>query len=227
MKQKSPTLNTLKFLTFIGLFTLFTGCTTVTVDELRWEETTINPESESIVILGRHHSPNYETEPSLVACIGKKLRSNIDGLNVVSEPQFKDLMYPWFEPRTAPLNMEKFAKTLQETNLGDNLEKHNIRYIVWIEGSTETLNQIGSMSCAFTPAGGGCFGFGSWENESDYEASIWDFKNTSEVGKISTDASGTSYLPAVVIPIPLLARVQSNACTGMGEQISNFLAPEV
>lgn len=210
----------------LSLLALFTGCTTVTIDELRWAETSIDPEIESIVVLGRHHSPDYETEPELISCIGSKLKRNIAGLNVIPEPEFIDIMYPWFEPRTAPLNMEKFSRTLQEANIIQTLQNQNIRYIIWIEGATETLNEIGSMSCGFTGTGGGCFGFGSWENESAYEASIWDFENTQEVGKISTDASGTSYMPAVVIPIPIIARVQSNACNGMGEQLSNFFLPQ-
>lgn len=204
---------------------LSTACTTVTVDELRWEETSIDPENDSVVILGRHHSPEYETEPKLVSCIGSKLKQNMSGLNVIPESDFIDLMYPWFEPRTAPLNMEKFTRTLDEPYIHQTLENENIRYIIWIEGATETLNQIGSMSCALSPGGGGCFGFGSWDNESSYEASIWDFENTREVGKISTDATGTSYMPAIVVPIPIIARVQSNACNGMGDQISTFLSP--
>jgi len=29
-------------------------------------------------------------------------------------------------------------------------------------------------------------------------------------------------MPAFVVPIPLLARVESNACEGMGKQLANF-----
>ena len=43
-----------------------------------------------------------------------------------------------------------------------------------------------------------------------------------EVGRVSTEAVGTSYLPAFVIPIPLLAFVESDACEGMGNQLVKF-----
>jgi hypothetical protein len=193
---------------------------------MRWQETSIDPTEDSIVILGRHHSPEFETEPELVSCIGSRLKSSMRGLNVIPESEFVDLLYPWFEPRTAPLNMDKFIQVLDEPLIKEELEKHRIRYMIWVEGATETVNQIGSMSCAIGPGGGGCFGFGSWENQSEYEASIWDFQNTREAGRISTDAQGTSYMPAIVIPIPIIARVQTNACEGMGAQISAFLTPE-
>lgn len=202
-----------------------TGCTSVTVDQMRWQESTIDPTQDSVVVLGRHHSPEFETEPSLISCIGRKLSNDIDGLNVIDAEEFRDAFYPWFEPRTAPLNMDRFIQVLDEPLIAEEMEERNIRYMIWIEGSTETLNQAGSISCALSPAGGGCFGFGTWENESNYEASIWDFRTEQEVGRISTDAKGTSYMPAVVIPLPILARVQSNACSGMGGQISSFLQP--
>ena len=219
----NPSTSRLPLLTAISALLLISGCTNVMVHEMRWEATDIDPNAESVVILGRHHSPDYETEPSLVACIGGKLSRQISGLNVIPENEFKDIMYPWFEPRTAPLNMDKFIRVLDEPLIREELQKQKVRYMIWIEGDTENINKSGSMSCAISPAGAGCLGFGIWEDESEYKASIWDFQNTREAGHISLDAQGTSYVPAVVVPIPLLARVQSNACDGMGDQISTFL----
>lgn len=219
-------MNIIKPLVLLSFLLLLSACTTVSVDQMRWQETSLDFTKDAVVILGRHHSPEYETEPELVSCIGNRLRSSMRGLNVIPEAEFVDLLYPWFEPRTAPLTMEKFIQVLDEPLIKDEMEKHGIRYMIWVEGATETINQIGSMSCAIGPGGGGCFGFGSWENQSEYEASIWDFENTREAGRISTDAQGTSYMPAIVIPIPIIARVQSNACDGMGTQLSAFLAPE-
>ena len=209
----------------LGAIFLLTGCTSVTVDQVRLEESGIDPTHETIVVMGRHHSPEFETEPSLVSCIGRKLQRQISGLNVIGEQQFQDTLYPWFEPRTAPLNMDRFLGVLNEPLISDVLKENNLRYIVWIEGATEQVNSGGSLSCAIGPGGGGCFGFGTWEDESRYEASIWDYENQREVGRISTDASGTSYMPAIVIPIPMLARVQANACEGMGRQLGEFLQP--
>ena len=210
-----------RVLLIMSLLLTVAGCTSVTVNEMRLKETNIDPSVERIVVLGRHHSPEFETEPALVECIGDRLERGISGLEVLQPSDFRDLMYPWFEPRTAPLQLEKFAAILEEPRVRDSITDMNIRYIIWITGGTEA----GSLACTFGPGGGGCFGFGTWENESDYEATIWDFADLTEAGRISTDARGTSYLPAVVIPIPLIARVQSNACEGMGDQIRGFLTP--
>ncbi|MEJ2415660.1 MAG: hypothetical protein P8Y45_01750 [Exilibacterium sp.] len=106
------------------------------------------------------------------------------------------------------------------------MEQFHVRYIIWVDGNTETTNSAGSIGCSIGTGGAGCFGFGTWDKESDYEVSIWDYKNLQTLGKISADASGTSYMPAVVIPIPLIARVQANACKGIGVQLRSFLKPE-
>ncbi len=202
-----------------------TGCTSVNVNEMRLSETDLDPTRETVVVLGRHHSAEFETEPELVACIGDRLEAGIRGLDVLPAPEFRDRLYPWFEPRTAPLQLDKFGSILQEPLVRDAISGMGVRYIVWITGATEQVNESGSLACTFGPGGGGCFGFGTWENESQYEATIWDFNSLSEAGRISTDARGTSYLPAVIIPIPLIARVQSNACEGMGDQIMDFFTP--
>ena len=45
-----------------------------------------------------------------------------------------------------------------------------------------------------------------------------------EVGRVNTFASGQSYMPAVVIPIPIIAPVQGTACDGIGDQLLEFLS---
>ncbi len=106
--------------------------------------------------------------------------------------------------------------------MAEKLEAMKIRYFVWVEGSTERTAQSGSLTCSIGPGGGGCFGFGTWEDTSDYETTIWDINTLEEVGRVSTEAVGTSYLPAFVVPIPLLAQVEGDACKGMGKQLVRF-----
>jgi hypothetical protein len=98
-----------------------------------------------------------------------------------------------------------------------------VRYIVWLDGFTETTDRSGSISCAVGPGGGGCFGFGAWEDDANFDARVWDVDSLSNVGTISTDARGQSYMPALVIPIPLIARVEANACSRLATQLKEFV----
>ena len=198
------------------------ACTTINVDHIQMEEGIQIQSGDAVVVLGRHDSAEFETEPSLVSCIGSRLARGAQGVTIIPESQFVDMFYPWFEARTAPKNPVKLKKVLSEPGVAQRLDELNVRYFVWIEGSTERTNSAGSMTCSIGPGGGGCFGFGTWEDTSEYETAIWNIDTFKEVGRISTDAVGTSYMPAFVIPIPLLAQVQGDACQGMGKQLVKF-----
>ncbi|MGI9228627.1 MAG: hypothetical protein ACR2P9_02085, partial [Gammaproteobacteria bacterium] len=147
-----------------------------------------------------------------------------DSLRVISEKTFVDTMYPHFETSTAPTDVKNLDKLMQNPTIANKFNEFNIRYFIWIDGSTETTDRSGSVSCAIGPGAGGCFGFVYWDDEASYEASIWDFKELSLSGKINAESRGTSFVPAVIVPIPLLARVQSNTCKSLSKQIKSFLS---
>jgi hypothetical protein len=70
------------------------------------------------------------------------------------------------------------------------------------------------------------FGFGTWSNNANYEATIWDFTDRAEVGQVNTTAAGQSCMPAVIVPIPIIAPVQGTACETIGVQLLEFLSSE-
>jgi len=44
------------------------------------------------------------------------------------------------------------------------------------------------------------------------------------VGKVSANTSGQSYMPAVIVPIPIIAPVQGTACDSLGDQLLEYLS---
>lgn len=210
----------------IGCVAIFcaiaTACTSTTVDEFRQGETGIETH-ESVVILGRRQASDYETRAEFVDCVGDRLGRGNDAISVIPEQEFVDAMFPWFEPRTAPLRTRDLEKLMAEEVVAQKMDEFGVRYIVWLDGFTETTGRSGSISCTIGPGGGGCFGFGSWEDDANFDARIWDVGSATNVGTISTDANGQSYLPALVIPIPLIARVEANACSRLANQLKDFV----
>ena len=211
----------LKIAVTTGLLIL-SACTTINVDHIQLEDQISMSTGDAVVVLGRHHSAEFETEPSLIRCLSSRLTRGTDNLVVISEEEFVDDFYPWFEARTAPLHPNRLKKVLEQPQVAERIEALNIRFFVWVEGSTERTNSAGSMACSISPGGAGCFGFGTWEDTSDYETEVWDIDGLKEIARVSTDAVGTSYMPAFVVPVPLLARVESEACQGMGNQLVKF-----
>jgi hypothetical protein len=205
---------------------VLSGCVTSTVDEMVFNEPLEGIGESTVVILGRRHASDYETEPDFINCVGKHITSRDKSIEVIGELEFINALYPWFEPRTAPLRPQDIDRLLQQEPVAVKMADLRTRYMIWIDGSTIRTDSAGSMTCGIGPGGAGCFGFGTWGNASDYEATIWDFTDRSEVGRINTSTSGQSYMPAVVIPIPIIAPVQGTACDGIGDQLLEFLSSE-
>lgn len=200
------------------------GCRTTTViDEYRAAPTNISSH-QAIVVLGRRHEMDKGTEKDFVRCVGNSLAGSSGKLRVIPEQDFLDTLYPWFEVSTAPMDVENLDSLISNPAVAAKFEEFGIRYFVWIDGFTETTDRAGSVSCAVGPGGGGCLGFKTWDDEAKYEASIWDLKDISVSGKINTETAGTSYVPAVIIPIPLLARVKATACDAMAVRLQHFIA---
>jgi hypothetical protein len=199
------------------------ACSTVRVEENRME-TVVLDKTDAIAVLGRRHGSSYNTEYDLVSCVASNISR--DGLQVISETVLSDELYPWLEPRIAPIRIEAMLYMMNRPTVRERLNAMNLRYVVWVDGSTQTTDQSGSMSCAIAPGFAGCYGMGIWTKESGYEVSIWDIEQNREIDQISVSAEGTSYLPAIVVPIPIIARVQSSACNGIAMQVKSYFKGE-
>ena len=82
--------------------------------------------------------------------------------------------FPWFEPRTAPLRTRDLERLMSEPVVAEKMAEFGVRYMVWLDGFTETSGRTGTISCTVGPGGAGCFGFGSWEDDSTFDARVWD-----------------------------------------------------
>ncbi|MDK1025319.1 MAG: hypothetical protein QGD92_13955 [Gammaproteobacteria bacterium] len=206
----------------LSLLISLAGCVTSRVEQLRQSNTGMAAD-EALVILGRANYSEFETEESFTDCIVSALSRGSNPLNLVSEDDFKDQLYPWFEARTAPTSADDLARLFAQPGVSDQIENTKIRYLAWIDGQTVTTDQGGGITCTISAAGGGCFGMSYWEEDASYEASIWDLKTLSNAGQIVADANGTSYLAGLVIPIPILARPGNAACKALAAQLKIFL----
>jgi hypothetical protein len=213
--------------TFLVAAAFLGGCSAITtIDEFRPSTAPIEiGAGEKVVVLGRRDAGHYETDRDFVDCVGGKIRS--PHILVMPEQDFIDTIYPWFEPRTAPKHLAKLTRLLEEPIVRERVDDQHIRYLVWLDGQTQTQDQAGSMSCALGPAGGGCLGFSLWEKASVYEAIVWDLTELTEKGRVRVDSSGTSYLIGIIAPIPILSPVKSDACDGLGKQLKSYFEKSV
>jgi len=206
-----------------GLLALsLSGCITSRVEDARVNKTGLN-EGETVVVMAKSYHQGNETESDYISCIESALARGGSGLNVIPRQQFVDALFPWFEPRTAPAETKGLTGLMNRPGVAETVEDLGVRYIIWLDGDTERVAQGGSLSCAVGPGGGGCFGFAWWQNDAGYEATVWDLVGYESAGTVSADVSGTSFMPAIVLPIPLIARTQTRACKGLAQQLRAFI----
>ena len=204
---------------------LLMGCASARIQQSRTATTGMTTE-ESLVILSRTSYNERETEESFTDCLSDALSGGRTPIRLMSEAEFKDQLYPWFEPRTAPDSSDDLARLFAQPGVQQRIDENNVRYIAWIDGDTITTDRGGSFSCTVSTVGGGWFGVTYWEEDASYEAAIWDLQNLTTAGEISADASGTSYIAGLVLPIPIMARPGNAACKALALQLKEFLQAE-
>jgi len=205
----------------IGMVVCLTGCgSTMEVKNYQQTQSAALKLDEAVVVLGQPQLVERETELDFIDCVGEKLTRIEASPRVIPRDVFVDGMYPYFEEGTAPTSVEAVAEYAANPATRARMAEMNVRYLVWIDGFTETVDGGGSMSCTISPAGGGCLGWTNWTNEGAYNAEIWDLKRGVEASSFELDARGTSHLIGLVVPIPLLANVKGNACDTMAQWVA-------
>jgi hypothetical protein len=201
------------------------ACMRARTDEVREMATAVGAD-EGIVVLAKPQTDGAGTEGDFLDCIGDKLKSGAGGFKVHDNESFVNAMFPWFEPSTAPVRPEAVAELLSRDQISHRLQETGVRYVVWVNGVTKKTDSGGSIACGAAPGAAGCIGFGWWEKESDYQATVWDLKQSRSAGTVSADVTGTSALVGAIVPLPFIARVQGTACNRLSSQLKTFLRGE-
>jgi len=225
VKRMSNQFDTLARLLLILPCIVTTACSTVRVEDTRQTATAIQA-GEGVVIMTRSYHLGNKTEETFINCVDSALGRGPSAVRVVPTNEFVDALFPWFEPRTQPSDIKDLPDLLKWPGVAEKIIDKDVRYLIWLDGDTEKVAGGGSMSCAAGPGGGGCFGFAWWQKDSKYEAAVWDLTALELAGTVSADVSGTSFLPAIVIPIPLIARTRAKACKGLADQLKTFIVTD-
>jgi len=202
---------------------LVVACSTTSRLEPYKQTDAVLQDGDGVVILARRHHATHEAEQDFVDCISDSLASGKREISVYNSTEFEDMLYPWFEPSTAPLNVADLSELLDKPGVADRVHESGVRFVVWLDGSTDRVASGGSITCAAGVGGAGCMGLAWWEDDSRYDAAVWDIDELNQSGTIHADVRGRSVMPAVIIPLPFISRPQAKACHGLTEQLEQFL----
>ena len=199
------------------------GCMQARIEESRELATPVG-KGERVVILAKPQIEGSGAEDAFMDCVSDEMSGGRHGIAVHDNNEFVDKMFPWFEPSTAPARPEALSALLARPGVADRVTESGVRYVVWLDGSTRKTDGGGSLACGAAPGGAGCIGFGWWQTESAYEATIWDLKQAKSAGSVGTNVTGTSAIVGAIVPLPFIARVQATACNRMSAQLRSFFS---
>ena len=202
---------------------LIVACSTTSrLEPYKQTDAVLEP-GDGIVILARRHHSTHETEQDFVDCISEALAKGSDPILVHDSTDFSDTLYPWFEPSTAPLNIADMSELLDRPAVAERVQDTGVRFVIWLDGSTDRVASGGSITCAAGIGGAGCMGLAWWEDDARYDVDVWDIDGLNQSGTIHADVRGRSVMPAIIVPLPFIARPQAKACRGLTDQLEQFL----
>lgn len=201
------------------------GCVTSRVEGVKNSATGIE-DHESVVVIATSYHKGNRTGTDFLQCMDDELDDGATAVNVYSREKFLDELFPWLEPRTMPQEIKDLPELLARPGVSERISASGVRYLVLVNGSTKKTSDGGGMSCAASPAGGGCFGLVWWEDDGAYTARVWDLKASSAAGKVSTDVHGSSMVPALILPLPFVARTETAACKELAGELREFIVQE-
>ncbi len=85
----------------LPLSALLGGCVTSTVDQMVFNEPVEGIGDATVVILGRRHASDYETEFDFIECVANHIVARDPSIEILDEIEFINSMYPWFLSNSA------------------------------------------------------------------------------------------------------------------------------
>jgi hypothetical protein len=156
-------------------------------------------------------------------CIANSLSAITPALHVIPPKEFADQIYPWFEPSTRPTNVDALARMLARKGVRNRIEQLGVRYLIMTLGQTVEGEPSGHIACGAGSGGAGCLGLAWRHRETFLSAIAWDLETATSVGEAQAKVSGTSVMPAFILPIPLTAPTEGEACTKVAKDLAGLL----
>lgn len=163
------------------------------------------------------------TSEDVLECIDDALRNLMPGTKVIPPAEFRETMFPWFEPNVAPKATDTLSRLLRRTIVKRRLDALSMRYVVTIGGGT--VGKSSGWGGGFAgPGGGVIIGGLSLQQSTKLTASILDLKKARLVNEIEAGAAGSGAIGLfVMIPIFVSPETETITCKAIAERVVAFI----
>ena len=153
-------------------------------------------------------------------CLESSVKRQAPDLTVIPSQEFRDSLFPWFEPGTMPDNDEDLAELMNKPKVQQKVRDFGLRYLVALKGRNrgEGLEQWGG--CVGGYAAVGCVGGMSVDSQTDLTASIIDLQSSRTLGEI--EASGSASTSAgliLIVPYLVVGDSLTDTCRALAGHV--------
>lgn len=177
-----------------------------------------------------------EADGDLADCVALALAKKRPPASIKKEDAFRSALFPWFEPATRPDNPADLSVVIAKPLVKARLAQIGVRYLVAVEKGARLgeedllaggsyLGPDGAMLCGAGgyPPAAGCLGLLMREKASGITAVVWDLREGTRTAALGVRAEGVSVVPAFILPVPLIAPTQSQACRELGDRLTKLI----
>jgi len=166
-------------------------------------------------------NPSNPFIESMQDCLYKRLVAAYPNGDFVVSASIRDMLFPYLEPATQPGTEETLAELLSRDAIHARLSQH-IDYLVTFSGAT-TMEAKGGIVCGAGYGGGGCLGLAWTNKDTQVRIVIWDINSHTPSARQEARTRGTAWMPAFILPIPIPALTEREACHDISHQIIEFI----
>jgi hypothetical protein len=155
-------------------------------------------------------------------CVQWDLKNEFPKIKFIPGDSFRDALFPWFEPNTAPREKGELSAILNKTLVRERIEAIGVELLIYVHGDTNQGRFSGSHG-----GYGAAAGYYSAKRQTHIWTTVWDLKDNVRVGDTDVDFQGTVHIPILGFPILIPVFTESSACNETSKRISNCLKGEV
>ena len=158
----------------------------------------------------------YPEDECLTSALADQLKGTV---SIYPTRGFQDAMFPWFERQHAPRTLDDLRALMARPRVAERVANIHVRYLISV-AATQTSDVFPGLLCGAGYAGAGCLGLMLDNKETSLKALIWDLRDVSETGKLTSTSSGSSAALGIIVPIVFTAYTEEEACRALAKSIA-------
>ena len=164
-------------------------------------------------------SVDFEDE-KFARCVQRGLKTKLTEISFIPGDKFRNYLYPWFEPSTAPKEIGELSAILSKAPVRERIRTLGVELLIYVYGDTFQSKLDGDISVN----SGLAVGYLAAERKTHIWTTVWNLKEKAIIGTTDVNFQGTVHLPVLGLPIVIPAFTESSACSETVMRISNSLS---